>query len=313
MTRKIIDIIIVFLCVLIPFEIGNEHVMAKVNNGNFTDQTDHLFIKCEISDGEFYVRQGVFITIWLYSKERNIAYVNEKVAPYLKRGEFSYISKVDNIANSRKEKIGGDEFWVIPVAKYLVMLSEKGKYELKGGTYSIGLNIPVAYNDPFWGPIRKYETRSVDINMEERDFKVKELPKVPSGFPFTGAVGDFSIKTVVPPGDIIINEEATVLINLRGKGFIGNDIMPEYREAFGKGNKLKSVSQKDDMYFDGKDIISDKVLECEFIPESRKECEIGVVKFGYFNPYTGKYEVAESKPVKIKVESSTVNREAIEI
>lgn len=288
------------------------NVAEKSRITEVKDSEDIAFVKCEISNGDIFVGQGIFVTMWLYSKSSNIAYVQEKESPYLKKGEFAYISKVEEMSKPRKEVIKGTEYWVMPIAKYLVMMNVSGKYELKGGIYSIGINMPVVYNDPFFGRVRRYETKSYSLNMQEEKFRVKDLPKVPTDFPFSGAVGEFELETLTQ-SEIIINYESTAVIRLKGKGFIGNDILPEYREAFGQGNKLKSVSHKERAYFDGEDIISVKELECEFIPESRTDCEIGVVRFGYFNPYKSKYEIAESKPVRLKVESSTIKREAIDI
>lgn len=114
------------------------------------------------------------------------------------------------------------------------------------------------------------------------------------------------METIVPKGDIIVNEDASLIIVVKGKGLLGSDILPEYREAFGTGNKLKSFTERTDSFYDGKDIVSEFEMECEFVPTDIKNCEIGVVRFGYFNPETGKYETAESKPVKIDVKSSAV-------
>ena len=275
--------------------------------------TKVAFMRIEFSENDFYVNQCVGMTILLYSEYPDISYFREVNAPRLEKGELGYITRSKFNSRSRKETFDGKEYWVIPVAQYYVMLKEAGKYTITGGEYDAGLNVPVLYDDPFYGRIRGVDTRNVKLSLEKSSFKVKNLPKVDDAFPFSGAVGEFEVETIIPRGDIIVNEEATAIIVLKGKGLLGDDVLPEYREAFGQNMKLKSFSERNDVFQDSSGIISEKEMECVFIPESREDCEVGVVRFGYFNPKTGKYEVAESSPVKINVESSAIKSKVIDI
>ncbi len=87
------------------------------------------------------------------------------------------------------------------------------------------------------------------MDMKPVDFKVKSLPAAKDTVAFSGAVGKFSVSTVVPRGDIIVNEEASIIVIVKGRGLLGSDILPEYRDAFGEGNKLKSISEQLNTYF----------------------------------------------------------------
>lgn len=272
-----------------------------------------VFIRYELSKKDFYCNEGVFMTVWLCAAEGDVAFVEETSPPTVGDTGFSYIAKVANNVRPRKERHGKVDFMAFPVASYIVMMRDSGKFTLDGGRYNIGINVPAIYNDPFGRRIRAVETREIDVLAQSTVFKVKSLPKADNGFVFSGVVGEFSLETVVPPGDIIVNEEATALIRLKGNGLIGNDILPEYREAFGHGTRLKSVSDNCNVYSDGKTLMSEVELQCEFIPESIDDCMIGAVRFGYFNPETSKYETAESEPVKVKVESSVIRRQKIDI
>lgn len=272
-----------------------------------------LFIRCELSESSFYCNQAVTAVIWLYSKDGEISSAEALENPAVERADMTTLSRIDIDVRPRRERIKDEVYLAYPVAAYVLSMKDAGKNKFKPGVFRVGVNVPVVYNDPFYGRIRGVETRTFDVAAEPVSFKVKPLPACDNGESFSGCVGNFSVETVIPKGRIIVNEEATALVVLKGRGIIGNDILPEYREAFGNGTRLKSVSDRTETYFDGEGIYSEKVLECEFIPERRDNCVIGKVRFGYFNPQTERYEMAESEPVELKVDSSTIMREKLEI
>lgn len=286
--------------------IGIIAIILCHNAGFSANKENDMFVKCELNKTEFYAHECVCATVWLYSVDGDIAYVNELESPSLKRGEFSHLSRLSQSPKAHKENIRGVDYFVFPLSSYIFTMADGGKYQMINGEFEIGINVPVIYNDPFYGRIRGVETRSHRVQMSPVAFKVKSLPPVQYNMTFSGAVGEFEVKTIVPHGDIIVNEDASLLIVVKGKGLLGSDILPEYREAFGNGNKLKSFTERNDSFFDGKDIVSELEMECEFVPTDIKNCEIGVIRFGYFNPKSGKYEIAESEPVKIDVKSSAV-------
>ncbi len=275
--------------------------------------TGDMFVRCEFSKTEFYAYESVRATIWLYSTNPEIAYVNEMKSPSLKKGEFSYLSRLSQSPEPRRERIKGIDYYVFPLSSYFFTMRNDGKYQMEGGEYEVGVNIPYVIQDPFYGRMRGMKTHKMRITMLPSAFKVKSLPAMKDDTTFSGAVGEFEVSIIVPEGNIIVNEDASLNIVVKGKGLLGSDLLPEYREAFGNGNKLKSFSERSNSYFDGKDIVSELVMECEFVPTDIKNCEIGIIRFGYFNPMTGKYEVAESEPVKIDVKSSAVRIEPVYI
>ena len=283
--------------------------MLSANAKNHED----LFVRCSIDQSSFYSHECVCATMWLYTPYSDIAFVNEVESPHLKTGEYSYISRVQNFHKSHREKVDGKLYYAFPLASFVFAMNDAGKYTMQSGKFEIGINFPVVYEDPFFGKVRTAETRSCIVDMKPVDFKVKSLPAAKDTVAFSGAVGKFSVSTVVPRGDIIVNEEASIIVIVKGRGLLGSDILPEYRDAFGEGNKLKSISEQLNTYFDGESIVSELELECEFVPTDIRNCRIGAVRFGYFNPETKRFEVAESEPVDIDVKSSAVKVEPVYI
>lgn len=298
---------VALLTILMGGEAANAQQLTPVS------KKDKIFIDYEFSKKKFYEQEGAFITLWLYSVNPDIAFAKEAEAPTLNKGNFAYASKVQDMRQSKKERVKGVDYYAYPLSTYLVMMRDPGKFKLQNGSYEVGINVPVVYQDPMWGEQRGFETRSFRISLPTAEFRVKELPVAEGTGNFSGAVGNFEIVTSIPEGNIILNEPSTVVITVRGNGLIGNDILPEYREAFGNGTKLRSVSENSRMFFDGKDVVSELELECEFIPTDKDNCEIGIVSLGYFNPETEKYETARSEPVRVNVKSLSVERSVHDI
>lgn len=272
-----------------------------------------LFVTCELDRRNVYERQSVTARLLLYSSTPDIAFADIAIAPKLNRGEFNSLQMTNIQEAASQEEIEGKLFYCFPLREFVFTMSEKGKYQLDGGECRIGVSRPVVVNDPFWGRIRTSEVEEINVPIRKAEFKVKALPVPPADSNFSGSVGTFTIKTVIPRGDIIVGEEATAIIVLSGNGMIADSVLPEYRGAFKNGVKLKSVSEsRSDSYRNGK-LFSELQLECSFIPTERSGAEIGEVSFDFFNPDTGKFETIRSAPVKIEVKSSTTKRESISV
>ncbi len=277
-------------------------------------KNENLFIKFQLNKNEFYSQEYVAADLWLYSNNPNIQYIKEIKKPYLKNNkEFSYFSQISRRLQPHVEDFNGKTIYVIPIGSFIIKMDKAGKYEFKGGEYEIGLNVPTGYVDPYFGRGAYYETMAQTAIMNPAYFKVIKLPDTTSTDTFSGAVGEFKIKATIPPGDIFVDEDASIIVTLEGKGVLPDDILPEYQDAFGSGNKLKSFEVNSEVYTDGNDIISKKELECVFIPIDINNCKIGKFRFGFFNPSTKKYEIVESDPIDVEVKSSAVKIKPIYI
>lgn len=306
------NFLLIILCATAGIFLMNFPAVAASLQADKEKEPD-IFIKSEISDSEAYEHERFFITNWLYVSEAHIDNIEEVSPQKLKSGEFSYISNVSPLPHRKEVEIKGKKYLVIPIKKFLVTLHETGKYKLEEGKYNVIVSEPIIVDDPFFGRIRTSKRKRMELTVPSLEFKIKGLPNHDKDIDFSGAVGNFEIETIVPPGEIIIGKEATVVFKIKGVGLIGTDVLPEYQKAFGVGNKLKSVSDNNDLYFNGTDVISEKNVICNFIPEDIENCVIGSAEFCFFNPETKKYQTIRTKPVEITVNSSTIQRERIDI
>ena len=286
------------ICLFMALTAGFTAVSAKNSND--------IIIVPECDKTSYYCNETGTLTLWLYTKNPEISDISEISPISIADGGFSYITRVESSQPFRKTKYKGKEYYAAPLAVYAIMIKDPGKYNISGGEYQIGMNVPAVVHDPFFGNIRTYQTAVESVAADKVSVNIKNLPSNDKTSSFSGAVGSYKVDVIIPSKEIIINEPTTVLIIIEGKGLIGDDALPDYRGAFSENIKLKSMNDKCDYYYDGNNVITKKILECEVIPTVRENCKIGSVEFGYFNPETGKYEVAGSEPVILDVKSSTV-------
>lgn len=266
---------------------------------------DNIFLTAEISNRSPYPGEAVTLTYKLYSKTGDIKYARREDDINLEGGSEAYFSRIETDSRGRREKVDGEDYYVFPLEKYVLSVDRKGNYSYKGGSFNIGVNHPVVYEDSFWGRRRGYKTENKLLAAPQVSFKVKQLPAPPKGYDDVNTVGQFEISTSVPPGEIILDQPARAIITLKGRGLLEEEVLPQYADAFlGDDLKLKSMSENRNVYFDGKSVVTELTLDCEFIPLA-KEVEIGPVKFKYFNPVSDRFEEKSSLPVKVKVRSIT--------
>ncbi len=266
---------------------------------------DDIFITAELSNKYPYQGEAVVLSYKLYSKSGDINYARRVQNTELDGGAESYLSKLQIDSRGRKEVVDGQTYYVFPLESYVLSFDKKGSYAYKGGKFDIGVQFPVVYEDPFWGRRRGYKTEKFELDVPQLNFKVKNVPSPSADFRDVNTVGEFTISTSLPPGDIILENPARAIITLKGRGILDEEVMPQYAEAFeGKNIRLKSMSESRSVYFDGRSVVSELSLDCEFIP-LEKEVEIGSVKFKFFNPSRGKFEETKSLPVKVDVRSIT--------
>ena len=272
-----------------------------------------LFITAELSNNNPYEGEAAVLTYMLWARSADIGFARRvDETSFFKDGE-GYIAPLEIDNRGYRRTLDGETYFVFPLESYVVAADGKGSFRFKGGSFDVGVNYPVVYEDPFWGRRRGYKTDERRILIPELAFKVRSLPAPDIKNDETATVGNFTVSTLVPPGEIILEEPARAIITLKGRGLLGSEVLPQYAEAFkGENIKLKSMSEGRRTYYDGKSVVSELTLDCEFIP-MEKEVVIGEVSFRFFNPTNGRYEKVSSSPVTVKVKSITSKVETVDI
>lgn len=272
-----------------------------------------MHIECVMAQQNCYERQPVSVVITLFSTSPDV--VNARVLQNveLNKGEFATYQTVKPAGSPYTQVKDNKKYYCFPLDAFIFTMPEKGKYSLQNGKYRIGVQVPSIVNDPFWGKIRVMKTEETILDVEKKSLTVKTLPAPPANIHFSGSVGEFSIETILPHGDIYVNEPATAIVVLKGTGMIADSTMPVYLDAFTENISLKSVQESRTAAYDHGRLVSELHLECTFTPSAKDGVKIGEIYFDYFDAAQGKYVRAKSKPVVVNVKSSVSKRKHIEI
>lgn len=303
MVKKLLTYLVLVLALFISLE-----SRAAVSNNEPV-----LFISYETDSNTEYTGQIFPVKLVLYSSTPDVTFADKLSNLTLKKGEFSVFRRLDNRTRAYTKNLDGKKYYCFTLETYLISFSKPGNYEFNDRSFEIGVSFPVVLKDPFWGTYRSSETKTYNVKVKNFSVKIKNLPSPPDGTNFSGAIGLFNVETIVPKGNIIVNEEATAYIVVKGYGKFEESAMPEYKSAFSNGLRLKSVSEERNEYLENGRLVSEIRLECSFLPEKEGELEIGKVSFDYFDTKTGKYTRADSKPVTINVKSSVSKRDKMSI
>lgn len=271
-----------------------------------------VLMKAQLSKNSVYCCECLTLDMCLYSKLGDIAYVRP-----LKLPEIKCIDKVNksdkdvsrceiiqiNTENTKVEKVkvGKSEYFRFVVARYVIIPLSDGQVVVTNSEYEIGVNQGRVMYDPFWGEVQGFETVPVRCETKELKFKSMKLPRYGGESTFSGCVGDFSISSYLPPGDIIKDKEATAVVEIEGEGYLPDDCLPDLRKAFGQGVKLKSVSENRQFRYGENGLRTMMEFVCRFVPENGEKIEIGSVSFTFFDSIKKKYKTVESEKLTEEV------------
>lgn len=293
------------VCVLgyVPNSLANEN----------EKEDRYVETQIELSRNNPYAGELVTATLYANCFGEELSYLSAIPVPTINKGEFSFIKQVENTVCPHRISNGEKVGIAIPIAKYVVRVDNPGKKMISFTDAEGVVQYGVVRHDPFWGSYRDAEQRQVRLTTKPVELVVKNLPANKQNVAYSGAIGDFRLSVEVPRDDIVVNDPGVVFIILSGKGFIPEEVMPDYQDAFGNKIRLRSIEGESEIFHDGKDLCSKYIWRCEIIPQVVGECEIGSVKFGCFNSIKGNYEEIVSDPVVINVKSSTVKRESLDV
>lgn len=238
----------------------------------------------------------------LVSPEASVAGVELLSTPDF--GELPYSrSAPDN--NLTEVVVDGDKYYTAVIDRYFVGVNNKGKNSIKGGVYKIGFDRMVKVQYPFWGATVQNRLETMNLKASDVTLKVSPLPEKGRPDFFSGAVGQFEIMSIPPEGKLRAGEDYLMTVNISGIGDLTDTPLPDIRSAFPPEIQFKSMTEDRSHYVKAGKLGSEIELECVIHPKKGGEYVVKEMEFTYFNPFSGKYEVAKSPEVKIFVDDSS--------
>lgn len=258
-------------------------------NNPFTQTADKpissndLYVRIEMSKPRVYEQQAVVCTIKLYTKFP----IRPEIIP-IKQPSFTgfLIEEIKQPGQVNVENVHGQNYYTAVLKRCILYPQKSGAMTINSGEFDItpvqrdvyvGLNSAIAV--PHDTKLR-VKSNSASVN-------ILPLPEPrPAGF--TGAVGNFSVKSVIEPHDLKTYATATYRYVVEGTGnikYIKSPTIqfPKEFDTYDPQNDIKTSA-------DGGDVKGVVTFNYQFIPQYVGKFTIPASLFVYFNPSTGKYE-----------------------
>lgn len=272
------------------------------NNGDNPD----MKLSVEVTK-EGYVGQPFEYRVLLTSSSPNIRDVRALRSPVVSPDCKTVRGSV---ANQKPEikTVKGEKVYSWTVLRTFLIPKTAGKYEISSGDFIAFMPYERFVNDFFWGQRRVVDYEEVPLSCEKISFKVSDLPKnKPDNF--SEGVGEFSVEGWFPPGEIVIGNNAIVVLKIEGYGNLENLKIPNVAKSFVNGCSLVNIEQNDAVSQRNGRLYSEVTLTCTFVPQT-DDGEIDPVNFVFFNPQKKKYETVSSKPLKWNINHKQENRKS---
>ena len=273
-------------------------IRISVKKSGTVASTGELFLLTEIDKSEAFVGEQVTVTYKLYTRLQlgleNIEYPKSV-------GFWQEDLSIPKPPRFNRTTIKGVEYQVATLYKVALFPTKTGNLEIspmsitaqvrtkqKGKRKSI-------WDDPFFN---SFNTRTVKklIRTDPVSIKVKTYPE---GQPadFTGAVGDFNLRSWVDTSQVKVNEAITLNIELRGTGNINMFSLPEINFPGDMDVFPPTSSFEQEKLWD--QYTGTIHWQYILIPRSAGQYQLPRVQISYFNPKNKSWSNTGTKPISL--------------
>lgn len=249
-----------------------------------------FFIQCEVDKTDVYEGEQIVVNWYIYTRG-NLMSLDRLKFPDLKGFWKEIIEEVPAL-NFTQEVVNG-----IPYRKAL--LASHALFPIKPGTaiideYKIKAQVQLPTN-PF-GSFGLGKPYTYQKSSERIKINVKPLPTEGRPGNFSGAVGQFEVRTQVEGNQFPVNQPFSLKVRFEGSGNAKLIEMP----SMDLPKAVETYDTKTDAkYFkNGK---SYKEFEVLLIPRQEGELTIPEMSFSMFDPETKKYVTKTTEPIPLRI------------
>lgn len=299
------------------FEEGDDNTMKELYSDyilrrgeNVQDKIrKNLFIKVDVDKTSCYEGEAIVATYKLYTRLRS----ESKVIRRPSFNGFSVYDMVDPMSvPSTIEKLNGRDFNVYLIRKVQLFPLQSGPLELDAAEIENAITFLKAEEaiknggEGLSALLRAFEmddiknkgleTEQVTIKSNPVTVNVKELPNdKPASF--NGAVGSFSIQSIVSKKEVPLNDAAVLKVIIKGEGNFGVMNIPDIQ--WPKTVEGYEPNTKEDFLKNVVPMRGYKAYEYSFTPKEKGQITLKPIAFSFFDPTAGQYKTISTDSIKI--------------
>jgi hypothetical protein len=261
-----------------------------------------LVVRVEVDRREVWLGEQVAAAVWLHSPLGVVAYEGYKPPPF--DGFWSEdLGSPDRLGYEVKEIDG------IPTRAYL--LQRLALFPTRAGTLEIGpFQVDVAVRTradrafDLFPDVRSVRRRSEPVKVE-----VRPLPAgAPDGFQAVN-VGKLALEVVPSATEVAAGEAVALSVVASGEGNVRALALPALPPV--PGARAFAPEIEDEVEPRGGRLAGARTVRTTFVPAEPGAIELPALAWPYFDPETGRYEVARTDPVRVLVRPGAAGAAAL--
>jgi hypothetical protein len=261
-----------------------------------------LFLRVVLDKDNVYQGQQLTLTYRLYTRT-DIVQSQVTKMPDL-TGFWNEDIKGPQKAEWKKETYKGIEYSVADIKQIILFPDHAGNITIDPFAMTFVVRVPAPAKDimdqVFGGRFedKQYNAKSAPVVVH-----VKPLPEKGKPLGFTGAVGNFSVRSTIDKTSLKANEALNYKVTVTGSGNI--KLLKELNTNFPVDFEKYDPKIVDSVTEAVSGVSGTRNYSYLLIPRHGGDYKIDPFKFSYFNPTTGKYTSLETKPYDVKVAKGT--------
>ncbi|MCD6329287.1 MAG: protein BatD [Candidatus Cloacimonetes bacterium] len=267
---------------------------SQKQNSNSSNNVQ-IFLQARPSKSEVFVGEPFTVKYVLYSNKGLVGLNAEKMP------EFSGFVKEEtfqtkNITHTL-EVINGIRYYAYRISDYTLFPTNASTYTLDKMELLCAYEVPAKNFFDFGTTKRAY------IQSNTSTIKVKPLPLEGQPINFSGAVGQFDIKSELSSSQVKTGESVTLTLTINGSGNIRMFDPPTLPAI---PNIDTFPPEENDELYQPDNISGKKVIKYILIPEEPGTFNLPAISFTYFEPRSKTYKTIATKSLTLSVEKGKI-------
>ena len=275
-----------------PVTIDVKEPISTSSQGYSSQAGASIILRAEVDEGSYYPGQQIILRYRLLFTEP------VQTIHTLSEDDYSdfFVQNFSDFDQSYTyENINGVQYTARVIKSLALYAHQSGEFTIDPFVATVGVQAPTSGNQSFFSM-----RRLVDVQVASQTVKLKIQP-LPSNAPgeFSGAVGQYQIKTIPGPSQITTNDAYSFRLELTGNGDgrrwdppvpSGSSLTDRYDPKI-IDEKIRDIGQQ---------VEHIRIIEYQIVPKSPGNFEV-FVPFTYFDPVEKRFLTISSDTLHVQV------------
>ncbi len=237
-----------------------------------------------LAKNQVYIGEPVLMTLTLYTRVQigNLQWIDQPSLPAFWAEQVS--SGTDD--GRQVAELDGEQYYAYTLDQRFLVPASQGEQTID--PFSLQLAVQTRSNDFFGDFFGRSSGRDVIRRSEPLRLKVLPLPEEGRPESFSGAVGEFLMTAELDRTRAAVDDVVALRVTVEGEGFLKSAQPPKLKLP--DGLKAHEPNSEESLSTANGRMISRKTWEWLLVPSSTGEIPIPDIRFGWFDPRTGRYK-----------------------